>query len=236
MESLLTQTLIIHIIRTNKIPFVQSRASWPLAVMSAIVVAIGIGLPFSPLGRYLGFTSLPLLYWPLLAGTVLGYGLLTWLYEWGACVSDYPTPTQSQSPFRRTVHRASLRTVKTTRRSRSVCDSWRRTSTGTLPDSMGGMLALRLSARNLQRMWRRMPALLAMKVSSRKVPSLKRKRNERETARPRALRVERRSRPRWSPRRYQPRLPQRQNGSAGVPPRGSRRAFRGTIRPADQGQ
>ena len=77
VESLLTQTLIIHIIRTNKIPFLQSRASWPLTVMSAIVVAIGVGLPFSPLGRYLGFTPLPLLYWPLLAATVLGYGLLT---------------------------------------------------------------------------------------------------------------------------------------------------------------
>ena len=77
VESLLTQTLIIHIIRTNKIPFLQSQASWPLGVMSAIVVAIGLWLPFSTLGRYLGFTPLPLLYWPLLAVTVLGYGLLT---------------------------------------------------------------------------------------------------------------------------------------------------------------
>lgn len=77
VESLLTQTLIIHIIRTNKIPFIQSRASWPLAVMSAIVVAIGIGLSISPLGRYLGFTPLPLQYWPLLAVTVVGYAILT---------------------------------------------------------------------------------------------------------------------------------------------------------------
>ncbi len=73
VESLLTQTLIIHIIRTNKIPFLQSRASWPLTVMSAIVVAM-CGLTFSPLGRYLGFTPLPLLYWPLLAATVWDMG------------------------------------------------------------------------------------------------------------------------------------------------------------------
>jgi Mg2+-importing ATPase len=73
VESLLTQTLIIHIIRTNKIPFVQSRASWPLNLMSIVVVAIGIGLPFSPLGRDLGFTELPLLYWPLLAVTLLAH-------------------------------------------------------------------------------------------------------------------------------------------------------------------
>jgi Mg2+-importing ATPase len=45
LENLLTRTLIIHIIRTDKIPFVQSRASWPLGVMSAVVGAIGIGLP-----------------------------------------------------------------------------------------------------------------------------------------------------------------------------------------------
>lgn len=77
VESLLTQTLIIHIIRTNKIPFLQSWASWPLAVTSMVVVGVGIALPFTPLGRLLGFTPLPLLYWPLLIATVLGYGLLT---------------------------------------------------------------------------------------------------------------------------------------------------------------
>lgn len=77
VESLLTQTLIIHIIRTNKIPFFQSRSSWPLAVMSTIVVCIGIVLPFTPLGHYLGFSPLPWLYWPWLAATLLGYGLVT---------------------------------------------------------------------------------------------------------------------------------------------------------------
>src|SRR5581483_1292737 len=54
VESLLTQTLIIHVIRTNKIPFVQSRASWPVTVMSLVIMAIGIAIPFSPLGHYLG--------------------------------------------------------------------------------------------------------------------------------------------------------------------------------------
>ena len=56
VESLLTQTLIIHVIRTNKIPFLQSRPSWPLMVMSVVIMAIGIAIPFTPLGRYLGFT------------------------------------------------------------------------------------------------------------------------------------------------------------------------------------
>jgi len=77
VESLLTQTLIIHVIRTNKIPFLQSRCSWPVLVTSVTVMAMGIGIPFSPLGPYLGFSRLPSLYWPLLAATLLCYVLLT---------------------------------------------------------------------------------------------------------------------------------------------------------------
>jgi Mg2+-importing ATPase len=77
VESLLTQTLIIHIIRTNRIPFLQSRPSWPLLVTSAVIMAIGIAIPFTPLGSYLGFTPLPSLYWPLLALSLLCYAALT---------------------------------------------------------------------------------------------------------------------------------------------------------------
>jgi Mg2+-importing ATPase len=81
VESLLTQTLIIHVIRTNKIPFLQSRSSWPVLVMTLVTMAIGVAIPFSPLGRYLGFTTLPLLYWPLLALTLLCYVVLTQLVK-----------------------------------------------------------------------------------------------------------------------------------------------------------
>jgi Mg2+-importing ATPase len=77
VESLLTQTLIIHVIRTNKIPFVQSRSSWPVLVTSIAIMAVGIVVPYSPLGRDLGFSKLPLHYWPLLAATLLCYVLLT---------------------------------------------------------------------------------------------------------------------------------------------------------------
>jgi Mg2+-importing ATPase len=77
VESLLTQTLIIHVIRTNKIPFLQSRSSWPVTVMSLVIMAVGIAIPFSPVGRYLGFSPLPGLYWPLIAATLLCYVLLT---------------------------------------------------------------------------------------------------------------------------------------------------------------
>ena len=67
VESLLTQTLIIHIIRTNRIPFLQSWASWPLIVTTAVIMVLGAWLPFSPIGPAFGFTPLPPLYWPLLA-------------------------------------------------------------------------------------------------------------------------------------------------------------------------
>jgi len=77
VESLLTQTLIIHIIRTNRIPFFQSRASWPLMATTAIIMAVGAWLPSSPAGPWLGFTPLPGLYWPLLLLTLLCYVLLT---------------------------------------------------------------------------------------------------------------------------------------------------------------
>ena len=77
VESLLTQTLIIHVIRTSRIPFLESLASWPLLATTAIVMMIGIWLPESPIGPALGFTPLPGLYWPLLLLTLLGYVLLT---------------------------------------------------------------------------------------------------------------------------------------------------------------
>jgi Mg2+-importing ATPase len=77
VESLLTQTLIIHVIRTNKIPFLQSRASGLLTSTTAAVMALGVAIPFSPVGHYLGFTTLPVLYWPVLALTLASYVLFT---------------------------------------------------------------------------------------------------------------------------------------------------------------
>jgi Mg2+-importing ATPase len=77
VESLLTQTLIIHIIRTNRIPFLQNRASWPLILTTVLVMLAGMWLPYSALGPALGFTHLPPLYWPLLLATLLGYVVLT---------------------------------------------------------------------------------------------------------------------------------------------------------------
>jgi Mg2+-importing ATPase len=81
VESLMTQTLIIHVIRTNKIPFVQSIASLPLILTSLAIVAIGVWLPVSPVAAGLGFVPLPPLYWLLVGLMLLTYVVLTQLVK-----------------------------------------------------------------------------------------------------------------------------------------------------------
>jgi Mg2+-importing ATPase len=82
VESLFTQTLIVHVIRTNKIPFVQSLASKPLLISSVAVVATGALMTvIGPIARILGFVTLPPLYWLLLLGMLLIYVVLTQLVK-----------------------------------------------------------------------------------------------------------------------------------------------------------
>jgi len=81
VESLMTQTLIIHVIRTNLVPFIQSRASWQLTMTTLLIMAIGAYLPYSPLAGALGFVPLPPLYWLILLGTLVCYVGLTQLVK-----------------------------------------------------------------------------------------------------------------------------------------------------------
>ena len=77
VESLLTQTLIIHIIRTARIPFLESRASTPLIATTIAIVAIGGAIPYTPIGTMLGFVPLPPLYWVCVTAMMLTYAALT---------------------------------------------------------------------------------------------------------------------------------------------------------------
>ena len=77
VEGLLSQTLIVHMIRTRKIPFLQSRAAWPLVLTTLVIMAIGIYLPFSPIAPALHLTALPMSYFAWLAATLLCYAILT---------------------------------------------------------------------------------------------------------------------------------------------------------------
>jgi P-type Mg2+ transporter len=86
VESLFTQTLIIHVIRTKKIPFIQSRASKSLIFASLAIVAVGAYLPYSPLAGWLGFSPLPWSYWLWLLAMLIIYVILTqiiktWFYR-----------------------------------------------------------------------------------------------------------------------------------------------------------
>ena len=74
---LLTQTLIVHMIRTPKLPFVESRAAAPLLVMTGLIMVIGVFLPMGTLAEYFKLQALPLTYFPWMVGIVLGYALLT---------------------------------------------------------------------------------------------------------------------------------------------------------------
>jgi magnesium-transporting ATPase (P-type) len=77
VEGLLSQTLIIHMIRTAKVPFAQSVASPPLLVLTLVIMAVGVAIPFTPLGAAVGLVPLPWGYFPWLVGTLLAYCALT---------------------------------------------------------------------------------------------------------------------------------------------------------------
>jgi P-type Mg2+ transporter len=78
---LLTQTLVVHMVRTPKLPFIQSRAATPLLAMTAVVMAIGLWLPQSPLAGYFKLQALPAAYYGWLFAILLGYCLLTSLMK-----------------------------------------------------------------------------------------------------------------------------------------------------------
>jgi Mg2+-importing ATPase len=83
IEGLLSQTLIVHMIRTRKIPFIQSRASWPVMLATCTIMVVGIILPFTGLGAKIGLVPLPWHYFPWLIATLLCYCILTqFIKQW----------------------------------------------------------------------------------------------------------------------------------------------------------
>lgn len=77
VESLLTQTLIVHIIRTKKIPFFQSRASLPMTVTTILIMLFASWLPYSPLASVFGLVPLPAIFWAWITGFLITYSILT---------------------------------------------------------------------------------------------------------------------------------------------------------------
>lgn len=86
VESFVTQTLIIFVLRTRRVPFLLSRPSWQLATTTIGVTIVGASLPFLPIGAWLGFAPLPPVFFSVLAGLVVGYIVLvdaakTWFFR-----------------------------------------------------------------------------------------------------------------------------------------------------------
>jgi Mg2+-importing ATPase len=76
VESLWSQTLVIHMIRSPKIPFIQSRASVQLTLLTTLGIAIGTIIPYTWLGSQLNMARLPLYYFPWLCVIILSYMLM----------------------------------------------------------------------------------------------------------------------------------------------------------------
>ena len=81
IESLLSQTLVVHVIRTGKIPFIQSKPSLPLLLTTFAICLLGFWLPFSPFADALGFTRLPQGYWMTLLAILVAYLVMTQLVK-----------------------------------------------------------------------------------------------------------------------------------------------------------
>lgn len=73
---LISQTMIVHLCRTSKVPFIQSRATWQVGVMTMVIISIGLIIPFTGFGTLLGLVPLPGIYFPYLLAALLSYFIL----------------------------------------------------------------------------------------------------------------------------------------------------------------
>ena len=109
VESLATQTLVIFVIRTRRSPFWRSRPSAPLLIASLIVPVLGIAMPYMPFGHAMGFTHLPLEYYPILVLMVIAYLTLVELAKtpfYRAHITERPVAVARPHETRRVLRRA----------------------------------------------------------------------------------------------------------------------------------
>jgi Mg2+-importing ATPase len=81
VESLWSQTLVVHMIRTPKIPFIQSRASLPVLLLTSAGIAAGTIIPYTAFGGMMGMRPMPLTYFPWLIGIIILYMVLATLIK-----------------------------------------------------------------------------------------------------------------------------------------------------------
>ncbi|WP_368884428.1 magnesium-translocating P-type ATPase [Providencia vermicola] len=81
VEGLLSQTLVVHMLRTQKIPFIQSTAALPVLLTTGLIMALGLYIPFSPFGKWIGLQPLPIEYFPWLVLTLVSYCVVAQLMK-----------------------------------------------------------------------------------------------------------------------------------------------------------
>ena len=81
IEGLISQVLIVHMIRTEKVPFIQSRATKPVIFLTALISIIGLAIPYTVFGQKIGLVPLPWTYFPFLLITLVSYCALTQLVK-----------------------------------------------------------------------------------------------------------------------------------------------------------
>ncbi|WP_342260597.1 magnesium-translocating P-type ATPase [Spiroplasma endosymbiont of Notiophilus biguttatus] len=83
IEGLLTQTLIVQMFRTEKIPFIQSRGTWPVNIMAIAICTIGLSLPYTYIGHQMNMVGPPPTYIPIVLGIIMTYCVLSQLIKMG---------------------------------------------------------------------------------------------------------------------------------------------------------
>jgi Mg2+-importing ATPase len=109
VESIATQTLVIFVIRTRRVPFFKSRPSTLMLVLSLSVVVIGCALPFTPWAHYLGFTSLPAGYFATLIAMIVAYITLVELGKLEFYKHWRPSEHAPRDQSKRQIHRRAAR-------------------------------------------------------------------------------------------------------------------------------
>ncbi|MGN6444060.1 magnesium-translocating P-type ATPase [Amnibacterium sp.] len=110
IESLATQTLVIYVIRTRRVPFFRSRPSIPVLVVPLLTAAIGVALPFTPLAPLLGFSLVPAPYFLALLAMIGSYLVLAELAKrWFYAADQAPRQAPPRSPLQRWERRVQRR-------------------------------------------------------------------------------------------------------------------------------
>ncbi|MDQ6796860.1 MAG: magnesium-translocating P-type ATPase [Actinomycetota bacterium] len=114
VESLATQTLVVFVIRTRRVPFFRSRPSLPMMITPPACALVGAVLPFSPLADSLGFTTLPLRFFLILVGMIGSYLVLVEFAKsrfYASRPHPHPVPTTHEQRAARAIHRRSAHFV-----------------------------------------------------------------------------------------------------------------------------